>query len=106
LSGPAFGAINWNNKNGSAESNVQEEIDGDNPNCKLAPIFTELKTTTDWDKLKFSFQCSAAWGGGAPGDHPAIGTQELGGAYAIEHHIGHPRLPGRKAACAPRPHAM
>jgi hypothetical protein len=84
LSGPTVGAINWNNMDGSTESNVSADIAGTGASNLL------LDTTTDWNNTSFGFQCSSSWGSGAPGDDPSSGTDELGLANARNQHFLYP----------------
>jgi hypothetical protein len=93
LAGPSYGPIDWNN-NAAIETSVQVDIDGvlgfSSPNRILS-------TTSDWDKLNFNFQCSAAFasnGAGAPAtgepfQHSLI-TSELGNKEARAHHVLYP----------------
>jgi hypothetical protein len=75
LYGPSHGAIDWN-RSGDIQPSVQADIDNNGSPSNL------LATTTDWDKLAFTFQCSASWGAGAPGERAAAGTSEPGRARA------------------------
>jgi hypothetical protein len=82
LYGPSFGPIDWNNANG-IETNVSADIDNDGSSAGL------LLTTSDWDKLVFTFQCSSNWGAGAPAGQ-RTGTAELGLAQARRDHMAYP----------------
>jgi hypothetical protein len=92
LAGPSSGPIDWNH-NGSIESFVQVDIDGN-------PIGTPnriLATTSDWDKLNFNFQCTTAFaneGIGAPATgallQSSLATSELGNSQARERHVLYP----------------
>ena len=90
--GPSFGPIDWNN-NGSIETSVQVDVDG-NP---LGIPNRILSTASDWDKLNFKFQCTAAFasdGVGAPATaellQSSFTTSELGNREAREHHVLYP----------------
>ena len=84
LVGPSHGFIDWNG-NGVTDSNTAVDVDG-NP---LGTPNRRLDTTSDWDKLDFNFQCSPAWGAGAPTDNPALGTNEVGLAELEAKHVLH-----------------
>jgi hypothetical protein len=82
LSGPSFGFIDWNG-NGLMETSTAVDVDG-NP---VGPPNRKLDTTSDWDKLQFTFQCSTSWGAGGPADNPAVGASEVGLAALEANHV-------------------
>jgi hypothetical protein len=79
---PSFGPINWNGNSVSTDTGLNLPI------CGVPGQL--LVTATDWDKLNFPFQCSPAWGAGAPEDDPTVGNNESGLATAIANHNAYP----------------
>jgi hypothetical protein len=81
------GGIDWNLNTKYTDTIVGPALPLAGPD---AAGITQLGTETDWDKLKYTFQCSGKWGSGAPGDDPTVGTDELGFATRLGDHSAYP----------------
>jgi hypothetical protein len=82
IQAPSNGGIDWNRDGDTLDSML---------NLPIAGIpGVQLDTTTDWNNVKYTFQCSTSWGSGAPGDVPAVGTNETGLATSIANHNAYP----------------
>jgi hypothetical protein len=81
LNGPSHGAINWNNSDGSTETGVAADI------AAIGAATFTLDTTTDWNNLTYTFQCTPNWGAGAPA---GTGSRELSRKLARSEHLAYP----------------